>query len=171
MIWLHERGSRVIGTELSQIAVESFFSENNLKPSRKTTATFNHYTTKGIDILCGDHFTLKRTDLNGALAVYDRAALVALPPHLRRRYADQLTQLLLPDSRVLLISYDYNQNEICGPPFAVPLSEINSLFSSGFEIEILHQEDTLGTHQGLKARGVTKLIEFVCLLTRRTSEH
>jgi hypothetical protein len=68
---------------------------------------------------------------------------------------------------MLLISYEYDQTETCGPPFAVPLKEIDSLFGGDFSIELLLEEDTLWSHQGLAARGVTQLTEFVVLLTRR----
>jgi thiopurine S-methyltransferase len=170
MIWLREHGLRIIGTELSLIAAEAFFAEHGLQATRKSSESFVHFTADNLKILCGDHFTLRRDDLDGVAAVYDRAALVALSPDSRRRYADHLTQLLPPAGRILLISYDYNQNEISGPPFSVPFPEIDRLFSPGFEIELLGREETLGTHQGLKARGVTKLTEFVCLLTRRSAK-
>jgi thiopurine S-methyltransferase len=168
MVWLYEHGFRVVGTEFSPIAVETFFDENNLKPARRTGTRFDHYTAKGVELLCGDHFALQRSDLNGALAVYDRAALVALPPDLRRRYATLLTLLLPPAARILLVSYDYNQDEISGPPFAVPQTEISDLFGSGFDIELLDRRDVLESHQTLKSRGVTKINEFTSLLTRRS---
>lgn len=168
MVWLYEHGFQVVGTEYSPIAIETFFNENRLSPARRTDTRFDHYSTKGVELLCGDHFTLQRSDLNGASAVYDRAALVALPPDLRRRYATLLTRLLPPASRILLVSYDYNQDEISGPPFAVPQAEISDLFASGFDIELLDLQDVLESHQGLKARGVTKIDEFTSLLTRRT---
>ena len=166
MLWLSERGVQVLGTELSPVAVESFFTENGLNATMQSSTSFRHYSTPCLEILCGDHFMLQKSDLQGVRAVYDRAALVALPPDLRRRYADHLIRVLPPSARILLVSYEYDQDEIAGPPFAVPLSEISTLFSPDFEIELLDIKDALSGHQGLRSRGVTKLNEFTCLLTR-----
>ena len=167
MLWLRQRGIRIIGNELSQTAIESFFAENNLEVVQQATKDFSRYCSEGLELLCGDFFSLQRPDLQGTIAAYDRAALVALPPDLRRQYAEHLAHLLPAQSRVLLISYEYDQSEISGPPFSAPRSEVATLFNPAFEIELLGQADTLHTHLGLKARGVSKLTEFVCLLTRR----
>lgn len=166
MIWLTQQGIKVIGSELSQAAIESFFTENNLKAEKQTSEEPRSYHNDGLTLLCCDHFTLQAKDIQGARAAYDRAALVALPPNLRSRYAAHLAQILPAKSRVLLISYDYDQNETHGPPFSVPHSEIATLFSQSFDIETLAETDTLHRHLGLKARGVTRLTESVLLLTR-----
>jgi thiopurine S-methyltransferase len=167
MIWLHQQGLQVLGTEFSPIAIKTFFDENRLKPARRSGKRFDHYTAERVKLLCGDHFALQPSDLSGTFAVYDRAALVALPPDLRRRYAALLTRLLTPTARILLVSYDYNQNEINGPPFSVPEAEISDLFGSDFAIELLDRQDVTESHQTLKARGVTKIDEFTSLLTRQ----
>lgn len=166
MLWLRQQGIKVIGSELSQAAIESFFAENNLKVDNQTSEQPYRYHNDGLTLLCCDHFTLQAKDIQGAIAAYDRAALVALPPNLRIRYAVHLAQLLPANSRLLLISYDYDQNETHGPPFSVPYSEIATLFGQNFNIETLTETDTLHRHLGLKARGVTRLTESIFLLTR-----
>ena len=167
MLWLCQHDIQIIGTELSQTAIESFFAENRLDAVRQTTHRFSSYRCDSFELLCGDHFKLQRSDLQGATAAYDRGALVALPPDLRHHYAEQIACLLPASAKILLISYEYDQSEISGPPFSVPRPEIAKLFNPAFEIELLGQADTLHTHLGLKARGVSRLTEFVCLLTRR----
>ncbi|MCK4507509.1 MAG: thiopurine S-methyltransferase [Desulfuromonadales bacterium] len=167
LVWLREEGLNVVGIELSRTAVEAFFSENNLSPDWTTEAGMPCCRIEGYKIYCGDFFTLANADLDGARIVYDRGALVALPIEMRSRYVAHLAALLPSGSRVLLISYIFNQAETAGPPFSVPQKELETLFNDDFQIELLVEENALWSHQGLVARGVTQLTEYVVLLTRR----
>ena len=167
LVWLREQGLKVVGVELSRTAVDAFFSENGLVGEWMVLAGRPCCCAEGYQIFCDDFFTLRDTDLGFARTVYDRGSLVALPPELRTRYAAHLAGLLPSGSRVLLISYEYDQVETFGPPFAVSLEEIETLFADDFQIERLVAEDALWTHQGLAARGVTRLTEFAVLLIRR----
>ena len=165
--WLHGRNLKVTGIELSRLAVDAFVSENHLNGEWTISAGMPCYLDRGYKLYCGDFFTLSASDLGDVRAAYDRGSLVALPPSLRHRYAAHLAGLMQAGSRVLLISYDYDQNETHGPPFSVPCAEISGLFEGWFELELLVEEDVLGSHQRMAARGVTRLIEFAVLLTRR----
>src|SRR6056297_3166422 len=77
MLWLAGTGHRVIGIELNDIAVKSFFDENKLTPSISSKYPFEVYQYGEIEIWRGNFFTLDKNDLNRVKAVYDRAALVA----------------------------------------------------------------------------------------------
>lgn len=167
MLWLKEQGVEVVGVELSRQAVDAFIDENQLVGDWSTAAGMPCWLGQGCKIFCGDFFRLAPDDLCGARAVYDRGALVALPEEMRRRYADHLTRLMPTGSRALAISYEYDQSETSGPPFSVPLPEIHDLYAADFTIELLTEADTLWSHQGLAARGVSKLAEFVVLMTRK----
>ncbi len=120
MLWLRKHGIHVVGSELSQTAAENFFTENNIDATLEVSPRFRSYRCDGLELLCGDHFELQRSDLHGVIAAYDRAALVALPPGHRRRYSDHMTRLLPANSRIMLISYEYDQSEIKGPPSRFP---------------------------------------------------
>ncbi len=167
MLWLRGQGAEVVGVELSPLAVEEFFAENDLEATRQAAGAFQRYRCEGIDILLGDLFNLSPDDLGGARSVYDRGSLVALPADLRRRYAAHLASLLPVGSRALMISYKYDQCETSGPPFSVPLEEIEALFGENFAVSLLVAEDALETHKGLQMRGITRLTEFCCLLVRK----
>ena len=167
LLWLRQQGARVLGVELSEIAVSDFFRENNLEVKIDVSADFRRFHSERITLLCGDFFALGIEDLDGVRAVYDRGALVALPTAMRREYADHLGRILPSDSRILLVSYDYAQEEVAGPPFSVPATEIEALFGKYFSIEILEAQDALPTHNALRQRGVSSLTEFACLLTHR----
>ena len=167
LAWLHGRGLKVTGIELSRLAVDAFISENHLNGEWTTSAGMPCYLDRGYKLYCGDFFLLKDHDLGDVRAAYDRGSLVALPPEIRDRYTQHLAWLMPTGSRTLLISYDYDQHETHGPPFSVPIDEMTGLFKDSFEIELLVEEEVIRSHQGMAARGVTKLTEFAVMLTRQ----
>jgi thiopurine S-methyltransferase len=167
LVWLREEGLKVVGIELSRTALEAFFDENDLTGQWVDETGIPFCSAEGYKLYCGDVFDLTATDLNGIRAYYDRGALVALPPEMRVRYAAHLSSLLAPGGRILLIGYVYDKIETKGPPFSVPHQELEALFEVNFRIEILAEEDVLWSHQGLVARGVTQLMEYAVLLTRK----
>lgn len=167
LLWLRQQGAQVVGVELSELAVQAFFAENNLEVRIDQGVDVAHYRSEGISIYQGDLFRLSADALNDVRGVYDRGSLVALPPSMRQQYADFLCDILPGDSRILLVSYDYDQSVLPGPPFSVPMTEIEQLFGSVFELELLAEQDALPTHKLLWQRGLSNLTEFACLLTHR----
>lgn len=167
MIWLLERGHSVLGVEISPLAVEAFFADNRLSPHIHTEAGYTRWSCDRIEILCGDFFALGRTDLGRIDALYDRAALIALTPAQRRRYAAGLGKLLTPGVAGLLVTLDYDQQQMAGPPFAVAESEVGELFGDGFAVERLEQVDVLAAHPRFAEKGLSALEETVYRLQRR----
>ena len=167
LLWLHKQGHPVLGVELSAIAVQAFFQENGHTPHRSTTEKFEHYKAGGFSILSGDFFDLRKDDLAEVCAVYDRASLIALPPEMRERYVRHLVNILPPATRILLLTFDYPQSEMSGPPFAVSVNEVETLFRGFAEIRLLAQLDALPQNQRLHERGVRRLQENIFLLTLR----
>ena len=167
MLWLHRQGQPVLGVELSAIAVQAFFEENGHIPHRSIAGKFDSYEADGIRILCGDFFDLSKDDLAKVSAVYDRASLIALPPEMRERYALHLVGILPSATQILLITYDYPQPEMPGPPFAVSTGEVEALYRGHAEVRLLAQIDALPQNQRLQQRGVSRLQENVFLLTLR----
>lgn len=166
MVWLHEQGLRVVGVELSPLAVNAFFSENKLQPAITISGKFQRYHANDITLLCGDFFDLTIEDIGDIAAVYDRASLIALPPEMRRRYADHLSNLLPRDTNVLLITMEYPQEQMQGPPFAVRESEVHALYNNDFKVVCLESLDVLAVNPGFKERGLSEMIERTFLLTR-----
>lgn len=167
MRWLAQRGHRVVGVELSEIAVDQFFAEAGLTPLEARDGAFILKTAGPFALYCGDMFDLQPRHLAGVAAAYDRAALIALPSDMRPRYAQSLSKLLPVGAAALLISIDYPAREIEGPPFSVPNEEIIRLFNDAFEIAVIEARDALSTSANLKARGVTRLDETAYALRRR----
>jgi len=167
MLWLREQGHAVTGVELSPLAVQAFFEESGL-PARQTRGErFNCCEADAIRILCGDFFDLTSDDLAGIEAVYDRASLVALPPEMRERYARHLLGILPPATRVLLVTFDYPQTEMPGPPFAVSPQEVERLYRDRARISLLAQTDALAQNPRFRERGLSRLQENIFHLTLR----
>ncbi|ETK19883.1 MULTISPECIES: thiopurine S-methyltransferase [Pseudomonas] len=166
LMWLASHGLRVMGVELSEQAVEAFFSEQNLVPRITRRNAFTVYQADLIEVWCGDFFALDAEALIGCAALYDRAALIALPPLMRAQYAEQLSRLLPSGCQGLLITLDYDQTQKAGPPFAVTDEEVKVLFGSDWTLRVLQEQDVLQESWKFVQEGVTQLDERVYRLTR-----
>lgn len=168
MRWLAERGHKVIGAELSELAVRDFFADCGLSPAVTRSGPFQVFEAGPFKIYQGDFFELREDALHGVAACYDRAAMIALPPEMRPRYAETLARLLPPEAVILVISLEYPEGQIKGPPFSVTREDVRALYDRQFEIAILEERDGLAASDNLKQRGVTKLEEIAYLLRRRS---
>lgn len=166
MVWLAAQGHRVLGVELSQLAVERFFTEHGLQPDIRETRYGRHYRAGDIELICGDAFALDSTVLADCAAVFDRAALIALPPELRLRYVDALYGCLPAECRGLLITLEYPAHEKAGPPFSVIESEVNERFGRDWVVDLLERRDILASQQTFIDQGVTALDTCVYGLQR-----
>lgn len=164
MKWFAQRGQQVLGVELSPIAATEFFDECGVVPQRDTVANFDSFEADRIRILCGDFFDLDREQMAEVGAVYDRAALVALPGTMRADYARHLANILPPSSKMLLITFDYPQQQMAGPPFSVPVSEVEELYGELAKVTLLAQVDALQHNPRFAERGLTRLLENVFLI-------
>jgi thiopurine S-methyltransferase len=167
MIWLREQGHPVVGVELSPLAVAAFFSENGLEPEVHRKGSFEVSESGGIRILCGNFFDLTAEELAGVKAVYDRAALIALPPDMRERYVARMAEILPPGTRMLLETLDYPQEEMQGPPFSVPPEEVERLYGPRGEVRALARNSVLSENPHFAERGITALHECAYLVTLR----
>ncbi|KXI23532.1 thiopurine S-methyltransferase [Photobacterium sanguinicancri] len=162
--WLAQKHSSVVGIELSQIAVRSFFAEHLYTPMVIEQGNGQAiYEFDEIKIHCGDFFTVpvEPTDV-----VYDRAALIAMPETLRKQYAERLLSLTKPGGRILLITLDYPQEQLNGPPFSVDEAEVNALFE-GCNITLLERDDKDESHPRRK-QGISRFAEEAWLIETPT---
>lgn len=164
MLWLKEQGYHVLGVEVNPLAVESFFKENGIDASRNVVGALNHCSGDGIEIFCGDFFKLHADHLDGVSGVFDRASLVALPPDMRRDYANHLKRIVPSNTRILLVTFEYDQEEMNGPPFSVTEAEVRGYYQDRYDISVLFDNDILDDDDALKQRGLTHLTEKVYLL-------
>lgn len=164
LLWLAAQGHRVLGVEISRLAVDAFFAENGLIPEVTEEPPFLRYCVDEIEVLCGDFFDLMPAHLAGVSAVFDRASLVAMPPEVRPRYAGHLRAVLRPEGVALLVTLDYEQAQMSGPPFSVRDDEVRGLLGERFRIERLAVLDVLAENERFRQRGLTRLSERVYAL-------
>lgn len=161
MLWLLSEGHRVLGVEISPMAVQGFFADNDIPVSPAADGPFTSYRADGLELLCGDFFDLTADRLDGVRGVYDRASLVALPPSMRERYVAHLKALFPGGLNALLVTLEYPDGEMEGPPFSVAEDEVRRLFGEGCEVEKLTVFNVLEDNPRFRERGLTRLQEKV----------
>lgn len=170
MLYLHQAGYRVIGVELSEIAGEAFFTENQLAFEKRETGNLQEFTgigeAAGIRLLIGDLFDLEASQTGPLTAFYDRASLIALPAEMRQRYVAKLSSLLPAGATGLLISLIYDPSKMSGPPFSVSDDEVQALFSTAFTVQEIDSSSGPERLGNLASRGLDTMEERVYRITR-----
>lgn len=167
MVWLAAQGFRVLGVELSLIAVEQFFAENHLEPVARDAPHGRHFTAGNIEVVCGDVMALDTLELGSCSGLYDRAALIALPPQMRRQYADRVYARLPRGCRGLMITLEYAQDQRDGPPFSVEEGEVRELLEADWDVSLLERRNVLAAEPRFAAQGVTALHTAIYRLQHR----
>jgi len=167
MQWLHSRGHAVVGVELSRLALEVFFREGGLAPTETRTESFEVFRAQRYTLYQGDFFDLTREELRDVDVVYDRASLIALPPEMRVRYSRHLIDIVPRRAVMLVITLEYPQIEMAGPPFSVDEEEVRRLYEAEYAVERLADDDVLALNGRLRDRGISRLREKVYRLAPR----
>ena len=166
--WLQQNGYESVGVECSELAVEQFFTEQQLIFSKMNTESHVSYKADKLEILLGDFFALQAEHIGNITDIYDRASLIALPKEMRMQYVNKITELQKPGTRTLLITLTYPGNEMDGPPFSVSENEVNELYRDNFKVEKLAAKSILEDEPRFKERGLTSLMETAYKLTKNT---
>jgi len=164
--WIAEQGYEVIGIELSEIAIEAFFDEQGLEYERFDSDRFGVYKSGNISLLQGDFFDLRNDDLGACSFVYDRASLIALDAPDRPRYYEHMLSIVPAVSSMLLITLEYDQSQMQGPPFSVPAEEIYRYYDKSFSINLLESNDIIDERPRWREAGLSALGESVFRLDR-----
>jgi thiopurine S-methyltransferase len=159
LVWLAGQGYRVRGVELSRRAVEDFFHEQGLQAQVSQHGAFEVWRSGEVEVWCGDFFALRGEDVADCVGLYDRAALIALPPEMRADYMRLLSQLM-PSGGGLLVTLDYQQELLAGPPFSVTDEEVRRGFA-GWQVEEVEAQDVIGESPKFLQAGVKRLVERV----------
>jgi thiopurine S-methyltransferase len=144
---LASRGHSVIGVELSEQGCHAFFDENSLRYQKSSLqgsgGHFTLYESGKIRIFQGDFFDLEGSMLPQIGALYDRAALIALPPALRESYAAQILRLLASNAtreNFTFLQIVLEKTDSDGPPFSVSEAELKRHYGAIFEMKLLSRE-------------------------------
>ena len=146
--WLMDQGMNVVGAELSELAINALFKDLGLQPIISQQGDLKHYQAKNIDMYVGDIFTLSENMLGTIHAVYDRAALVALPDTMRNQYSAHLINITSAAPQ-LLITFEYDQSIMPGPPFSISAVEVKHHYEGCYKLNCLEEKEVEG---GLKGK-------------------
>lgn len=146
--WLRGEGFRTVGAELSEIAIQQLFEELGVTPSISEAGTQKLYSADGIHIFVGDIFELTAETLGPVDAIFDRAAMVAMPASMRQRYVTQVAKISKTAPQ-LLTCFEYDQNLLEGPPFDVKQPEVEELYREHYDVSLVERVPIKG---GLKGK-------------------
>ena len=146
--WLLAQGYRVRGVELNKLAVEALFEGLKITPTISEHGPLTRFSGQNTKIYLGDIFELNQDMLGPIEAVYDRAALIALPEKMREDYSQHLMDLS-NCTKQLLITVHYDQREQAGPPFSVSGEEVSTHYGSRYSVKPLASAPIQG---GLKGK-------------------
>jgi thiopurine S-methyltransferase len=166
LLWLRQGGHNVVGVEISDIALQAFFVENGVAARRRALPHFDLYEAENLELFRGDLFELTPERLGKVAAVYDRASLVSWAPNQRGRYVEHLWALTGTGTQTLLVTLEYPQAEMKGPPFSVDSEEVHRLYSRHHSIHELARRDILGNEPRMRTRGVSSLTAVCYKITR-----
>jgi thiopurine S-methyltransferase len=154
--------------ELSPIAVEDFFKENDISFEVTEDGPFYVYRHSDLTIYLGDFFQLEKGHVEDVEVIYDRAALVALPEAMRRDYTEHLGRCMPDTEDILLVTMDYPQQEMGGPPFSVAEQEVHNLYAHHYDIHLLERFDVLSVTPRFRERGLTQMDECIYHMSRKS---
>lgn len=155
MRWMAEQGSYVIGVEISHKALQEFMDEQPQEFRQSASHGFTIYKSDFFELWEGDFFRLPTGKIPDIDLIYDKASIVALPPDMRKDYAQKLLELCYPDTQILLQTFEYRQKEMTGPPFSVEQKEIETLFGDQFQIDLVHERSKPEEVRKFQQRGLS----------------
>ena len=166
MLWLQQQKLQVSGAELSPLAVESFFEENNLPVQTEQRGHHKRCYTNKLEIFLGDFFALP-SGIIDARHIYDRASLIAIPPGLQPEYIEQLINIAPNVEKMLLSTLAYDTLKMQGPPFSTSRERVQQLFEPYFHIELLVEKELIPSER-FRKRGLDIMTDYVFKLERLT---
>jgi len=145
-----DQNVEVVGAEFSTLAISNFFTENNLNfEVRKFSETSSSYhcCDKNLSILQGDFFEMIIGFENYDF-IWDRAAMIAINPCDRAKYAAKLNSLLTVDGTILLEAVHREEGRT-GPPHTLTEQNLVEVFEPlGFAIEHLEHHEYISDRLG-----------------------
>lgn len=158
LVWLARRGHEVTGVELAERAIREFFAEQDLQYTVEERGPLTHFRCRvlPINIYCGDYFQFSARPF---AALYDRGALVAVQPSLRARYVEHTRRLLQPTAAKLIVTLEYDQAVVQGPPFSLAADEVRRYWP---DVEpVANRDDIANCPPKFRAAGLAECREII----------
>lgn len=144
MAFLAARGHEVVGIEAIEDAARAFFAEHGQTPAvQDLRSGVRSYSAGRVTILAGDVFRCTKADVGVVNALYDRAALVALPPDVRPRYVAHLRAMLDPGAAAIVITFEYRLSGLEPPPYPAGEAEVRQLYADA-RVELIEEAPAEG---------------------------
>lgn len=169
MAWLAQQGMQLVGNELSGLAIQQFFDLQRLEPEQSEHSGMACWQAGPFTLYEGDFFDLDPGHVDGVKLIYDRAALISLPKDSKRgrkAYVKKMRSLFSHEVQTLLVTLEYDQELMQGPPFSVGYEEVIWHFAYDHVIEFLCEIDILEQESRFRERGLDKLTEWGFKLMR-----
>ena len=164
VIWLLQAGYQVVAAELSEVALDALADriegEFGLAVDKQTVDGLILYRAAGILLLGGDFFQLTARDIGPVDVIYDRAALIALPPEMRKQYAQHL-MAISQSAPQLLVTVEYDREVMDGPPFAISGQEVSDHYGATYQIDEMECNDQINEEVRFRDRGLTSMMQTV----------
>lgn len=157
--WLAAQEYYPVGVDVSDIALKEIMGRQDQPFSQASKGPFKCYTSSSMELLCGDILKLRADWLPDIEAVYDKAALIALPPEKRTRYSELIQSLMQPGYRMLLNCFEYPPEEMNGPPFPVFEDELVQLYGDKCTVELLHNHSIFDEVPKFQQRGLSSYLD------------
>ena len=163
-----QQGFSVVAVELSEIAVTELFAQLGLQaevtPWQKDGQEIGKiYQAPALKVFVGDFFALTASDLGKVAAVYDRAALIALPAPMRADYSLYMMKITAYAAQ-LLITLSYDQGRMAGPPFSVSDEEVAALYGAHYPVQKITESDIIEHEPHFAAKGLSTMQQILYLL-------
>ncbi len=159
-------GHGVIGVEFIRQACAEFFEEADIEPEIRQKGRIEIFESDPYKILCGDWFHISKKHTGNAKLLYDRAALVALPPEDRKTYMQHSLSVMPETCSMLIVTFEYDQNVMSGPPFSVPPAEVMEGYGSAAEVELLETKDLIHDYEKFRNKGLDRFLKHVFWVRR-----
>lgn len=168
MRWLEQNEHRVIGVELAQVAIQTYFAEGQEVAQQTQLEGVAAFSGAQTTIFHSDLFSLTAPMLETVSGLFDRGALVAMPSDMRARYVDHLLRIVPDGCRILLLTFEYDQNLVAGPPHSVTPEEVQALYGGRCQVEKLDSVVTEQVPPHFQSQGVRQAVESVYRMTKQT---
>ena len=121
----------------------------DVAPEAMAAAAAEHGVLPGLTLMVADALVVRPSWLGAFAAVYDRAALCALPPELRPTYIATLHAHLREGGALLTIPFTEIRAEPdgttrAGPPFALAARDFATLLAPLFTLELVVEREVPG---------------------------
>ncbi len=156
---------KIIAVEMVELAVQQLFENLQINPQVSAWKHGKCYQSKNLTVYVGNVFDLSDEQLNSVNIVYDRAAFIALPYNLHAPYSRLIKEIANPDKQ-MLITVEFDASKLQGPPFLLLPDNIKQYYGNQYQIELLHQEETINNEPNFQEKGLTSLMRKTYLLSK-----